>query len=100
MILSRFLARKWFEVNDLSDSQYYVNKNIWFKTPMLRSDLCAYSDACIVVKGTIDLGIDGNNDMTKQSAVFENKAPFRECISKINNTMQNIMIQSCRCIIC
>ena len=38
--VSRFLSRKWIEVNDLSGSQYFVNKNIRFKkTPMLRLDL-------------------------------------------------------------
>ena len=47
--------RKWVEVNDLSNSQYSVNKNMRFETPMLRSDLCDYRDAYIVVKGTIDL---------------------------------------------
>ena len=41
------------QVNDLSSGQYSVNKNISFKTSMLRSDLCDYSDAHIVVKGTI-----------------------------------------------
>ena len=86
LIVSRFVARKWFEVNDLSGSQYYVNNNIRFRTPMLRSDLCDYSDVYIVVKGTIDLGIDGENDMTQQGAVFKNIAPFRSWISKINNT--------------
>ena len=47
--------RKWVEVNDLSNGQYPVNKNIRFETPMLRSDLCDYRDAYIVAKGTIDL---------------------------------------------
>ena len=37
--VSKFVTRKWIEVNDLSGSQYSVNKNIRFKTPMLISDL-------------------------------------------------------------
>ena len=41
----KFVTRKWIEVNDLSDGQYYLNKNIRFKTPMLRSDLYDYGDA-------------------------------------------------------
>ena len=45
--------KKWIEVNDLSSGQYSVNKNIRFKTSMLRSDLCDYSDAYIVAKGRI-----------------------------------------------
>ena len=41
------------EVKDLCGGQYFINKNIKFKTPMPRSDLCDYSDAYIVVKGII-----------------------------------------------
>ena len=52
--VSKFV-KKWIEVNYLSSGQYSVNKNIRFKTSMLRSHLCDYSDAYIVVKGTIDL---------------------------------------------
>ena len=37
----------------LQSGQYSVNKNIRFKTIMLRSDLCDYSDACIFLKGRI-----------------------------------------------
>ena len=48
-------VRKWIEVNYLSNGQYSVNKNIRFKISMLRSYLYDYSDAYIVVKGTIDL---------------------------------------------
>ena len=47
------MSKKWIKVNDLSAGQYSVNKNIRFKTLMLRSDLCHYSDACIVVKGRV-----------------------------------------------
>ena len=48
----KLATKKWFEV---SSGQYSVNKNRRFKTSMLRSDLCDYSDVCVVVKGTIDL---------------------------------------------
>ena len=44
------MTKEWVEVNDLSSGQYSDNKNIRFKTSMLRSDLCDYSDAGIVVK--------------------------------------------------
>ena len=85
--VSKFVTRKWNEkINDLSGSQYSLNKNIRFKTLMLRSDLCGYSDAYIVVKGIIDFGVDWNNDMTQKSVAFTNNAPFGSCISKIINT--------------
>ena len=56
---------------------------------MLRSSLCDYSDAYILVKGNITVnntaaaGADANNNNKK--VVFKNCAPFTNCISKINN---------------
>ena len=41
----------WVEVNDLSSGQYSDNKNIRFKTSMLRSSLYDYRDAHIAMKG-------------------------------------------------
>ena len=49
----RFITRKWLEVHDQSGGTYYTNKQIRFKTSVLRSDLCDYSDAYIVVKGVV-----------------------------------------------
>ena len=57
---------------------------------MLRSSLCDYSDAYILVKGNITVnntavdGADANN--TNKSVIFNNLAPFTRCINKINNT--------------
>ena len=48
--ISRFVAKRWIEVNKLSNSQYSLNIKIRFYTPMVRSDLCNYSDACVVIK--------------------------------------------------
>ena len=47
--------KKWIEINDLSSGQYSARKNARSKTSMLRPDLYNYSDAYIVVTGTIDL---------------------------------------------
>ena len=38
--VSKFVTRKWVEVNDLSSGQYSASKSIRFKTSMLRSNLC------------------------------------------------------------
>ena len=56
---------------------------------MLRSDLCDYSDAHIVVKGTIDLLADVSNksDNVEKNVVFKDNVPFRSYISKINSTL-------------
>ena len=51
--LPRFVTKKWMEVYDQSEKNYNVNKEIRIKTSMLRSYLCDYSDAYIVVKGNI-----------------------------------------------
>ena len=53
--VSKFVTKKQIEVDDLSNSQYSVNKNVRFETSILKSYLCDYSDVYIVVKGTIDL---------------------------------------------
>ena len=84
--VSQFVTKKWVDVNDLSSGQYSVNKNIRFKTSMLRSYICGYSDAYIVVKGR--LTVEGDNDSKERNKelTFKNNSPFRSCISKINNT--------------
>ena len=51
--LSKFVTTKQIKVNDLSNGKYSVCKNLRFKTPILTSNLCNYSDVYIVVKGTI-----------------------------------------------
>ena len=52
---------------------------------MLRSDLCDYNDAYIVVKGAVTIKITNNESKINKKLVFKNNAPFKSCISKINN---------------
>ena len=82
--LPRFVTKKWIEVYDQSEGNYNVNKEIRIKTSMLRSDLCDFNDAYIVVKG--DISLEGDNDANKRNKnlAFKNNAPFINCISKIN----------------
>ena len=57
----RFITKKWVKVHDQSGSaedRYKPSKQIRFKTSMLRSDVCDFSDVYIVVKGTITLTKD------------------------------------------
>ena len=62
--MPRFTTKKWIEVHDQSGGAYNTNKQIRFKTSMLRSDLCDYSDACIAVKGIITASAtDGDNNI-------------------------------------
>ena len=59
--LSKFVTREYVRVNSLSNT-YIENKSIRFKAPMLRSHLCDYSDAYILVKGTITVTAPGVNN--------------------------------------
>ena len=49
---SKFVTREYVRVYSLSNT-YNENKSIRFKMPMLRSGLCDYADAYILVNGTI-----------------------------------------------
>ena len=59
--LSKFVTREYVRINSLLNT-YNENKSIRFKTPMLRSSLCDYSDAYILVKGTITITAPGANN--------------------------------------
>ena len=51
--LPRLITKKWIEVYNQSEGNDSVNKEIRIKITMLRSDLCYFIDAYIVVKGTV-----------------------------------------------
>ena len=59
--LPRYVTKKFIEVYDQSEKNCNVNKEIRIKTPMLRSDLCNFSDAYIVVKGSITVKTNPDN---------------------------------------
>ena len=85
----RCITKKWIEVHDQSGSaedRYKSSEKIRFKRPMLQSDLCDFSDAYIVVKGTIIVA-DSNDANYNKKLAFKNNAPFISCISKINDTL-------------
>ena len=87
---SKFRTKNWVEINDQSRGTYNVNSQIEFKTTVLKSSLCDYSDAYILVTGTITVedtsaaGAAANN--TNKKVILKNCAPFSKCISEINNT--------------
>ena len=88
---SKFRTRNWIEVNDES-RRTYTSNDVKFKTTMLRSNLCDYADAYILVKGTITITGARDHDAAKlldernKGVIFKNCAPFTKCISRINNT--------------
>ena len=78
--------KKWIEVNDLSSGQYSARKIIRFTTSMLRSNLCDYSDTYIIVKGRISVRDTNDVNRRYKNLTSKNNAPFRWCITNINNT--------------
>ena len=64
---SKFRRKNWVEINDESRETYNVNSQIKFRITMLISSSCDYSDAYVLVKGTIAVnnvaaaGADANN---------------------------------------
>ena len=52
---SKFRTKNWVEISEESRGAYNVNSQIKFKTTMLKSSLCDYSDAYILAKGTITI---------------------------------------------
>ena len=88
--LSKFRAKHWVEINDESRGAYNVNRQIKLKTAIIKSSLCDYCDAYIVVKGTVTVddtsaaGAAANN--TNKKVMFKNYALFTHCIREINNT--------------
>ena len=110
--LPRFVTKKWIEVYDQSEGNYNVNKEIRIKTSMLRSDLCDFNDAYIVVKGNITVvkkiftaddfeapnntadnanasNTANDNAFGEKKLVFKNNAPFINCNSKINGVQSD-----------
>ena len=88
---SKFRTRNWVETNDESRGTYTSN-GIKFKTTMLRSSLCDYADAYILVNGRItitgagDYGAARRADEKDKGVTFKNCALFTKYISRTSNT--------------
>ena len=73
-------------IYDKSGESYNINKQI---RSMLRSDLCHYSDAYIIVKETITVQAENNRAINRynRNLILKNNAPYIKCISKTNNIL-------------
>ena len=68
----RFITKKWIEVHVQCAETYNSNKQIRFKTSMLRSDLCDFNDAYIVVKGIVTISADERDkDEMDRQVIFK-----------------------------
>ena len=81
---SKFATRKWYVINDQNNTNYGEGNEdsttIKFETKVIKSNLCDYSDAYILVTG--NMRATGGGD-TKFA--FKNCAPFTKCITHIND---------------
>ena len=76
---SKFLIIKWNIVNDQSNATYDIGSEIIYDTKVLKSNLCDYNDASILVRGDITVTAAPATQVS-----FENCAPFTKCITKID----------------
>ena len=89
---SKFRTKNWVEINDESRGGYTTGSDIKFKTTMLRSSLCDYADAYILVEEAITITGAGDDaaakrlDERSKEEIFKNCTPFTKCMSEINNT--------------
>ena len=80
---SKIRTKKWIEIND--DAPGFLI----FKTTMLNSSLCDYSDAYILFKVTKTVAkAAGASNKTKKET-FKNRAPFTDSTNEINNTQED-----------
>ena len=81
------MARKWNIVNDNSKSSYDVGNKIIYTTEVLKSNLCNYNDAHILVRGDVtSIGDNGHG------VVFKNWTSFNKCPTNLIK-QQQIMLQ-------
>ena len=102
---TKFRVKNLVEINDDARRTYNTNIPIKFKTSMLKSRLCDYSDAQILVKRTITiapvppLAVNPNNN---KEVLLKNCAPFTDCASEMKihkKVLLKTLIQLCQCTI-
>ena len=82
---SKFATRKWYVINDQNNTDYGEGNEdsttVKFETKVIKSNLCDYSDAYVLVTGNITATSGGPNDRV----AFKNYALFTKCITHIND---------------
>ena len=83
---SKFATKKWYVIDSESNGNYSKDEEIKFLTRSIESSLCDYSDAYILVTGSIR--ITRGNQNTK--VAFKNCAPFKKCGKEINEAFIDV----------
>ena len=82
---SKFATRKWYIINDQNNGQCgrgsENESTIKFETKVIKSNLCDYSNAYILVTGDINFADAAANT----NVAFKNCAPFTRCVTHIND---------------
>ena len=82
----RFETKKWYIVNDYNNGNYGlgddVHSIIIFNTGIVKSFLCDFSDAYILVSGNIK--VENGNDATR--VAIKNCHPFTKAFLKLNDS--------------
>ena len=79
-----FRTKNWIEINCESRGTHNINSQIKFKTSMLRSSLWDYSDAYILVNGTIKIPGAGDDAVARQANERNKEIMFSNCASFTN----------------
>ena len=78
---SKFATKKWYVTDSqTTKGKYKQGDVIKFETETIKSSLCDYSDAFILVTGNITVAANNDTDVA-----FKNCAPFSTCTTKIND---------------
>ena len=84
---SKFATRKWYVINDQNNTDYGEGNEdsttVKFETKVIKSNLCDYSDAYVLVTGNITATSGDANDRV----AFKYCAPFTKCITHINDEL-------------
>ena len=84
---NEFRPKNWVEIKvDDAGGTYNRNSQIKSKTIILKSSLRDYSDAYVLVKGTITIAGAEAATQTSKHFIFKKCVWFTDCMSKINNT--------------
>ena len=79
---SKFVTRKLNIAKDQSNANYDAENEVIYYTEVLKSNICDYNDANILLRG--DIVTTAHNNPTP--VAFKNCAPFIKCITKIDGT--------------
>ena len=82
---SKFRTKNWVEKEDDARGTYNTNIYIKFKTLMLKSCLCEYSYAYILINRNISIAAqaEDNPNNGDKEVVFKSCAPFTDCKNEI-----------------